>query len=123
MKWFLVRYIYEIVCGDGNYKSQFDEQLRLMLALNSAEALEKAKESADSFHLPFKNCTGELVTWKFICIADLHEIQTPDDGAEIASIMHEPIDVPAFLDQVEKRQTFLKEHIQITTSELDCFDN
>lgn len=123
MKWFLVRYIYEIVCGDGNYKPQFDEQLRLMLALSTTEALLKAEETAHSFQPPFKNCSGELVTWKFICIADLHEIQTPDDGAEIASIMHEPVDVSAFLDQIEKRQAFLKEHIQLTTTELDCFDN
>jgi hypothetical protein len=94
-----------------------------MLALNSAEALLKAEETANSFHPPFNNCSGELVTWRFICIADLHEIQTPDDGAEIASIMHEPIDVSAFLDQIEKRQAFLKEHIQLTTTELDCFDN
>jgi hypothetical protein len=37
--------------------------------------------------------------------------------------MHEPTDVSAFLNQIEKRQAFLKEHIQLTTTELDCFDN
>jgi len=123
MKWFLVRYIYEIVCGEGNYRPQFDEQLRLMFAIDCNEAFLKAELAADNFYPPFENCYGEMVTWKFICIADLHEIQTPEDGTEITSVMHEPIDVTAFLDQAEKRQAFLKERIQLTTTELDCFDN
>ena len=111
MKWFLVKYIYQIVSGTGNYDVQFDEQLRLMLAGDKNEALCKAEAIADNFHPPFKNCKGELVTWKFICVADLHEIQAPGDGAEVTSILHEPDDVSAFLKAVEKREAYVKEKV------------
>jgi len=112
MKWFLVRYIYQIVSGDGNYNAQFDEQLRLIMATNANTALRKAEDLANGFQPPFRNCRNEMVTWKFLCIADLHEIQMPEDGAEVASILHEPSDVPSFLDVIEQRNAFLKEHIQ-----------
>lgn len=112
MKWFLVKYIYQIVSGEGNYNAQFDEQLRLMQAANVNDALKKAEEQADGFQPPFKNCKGEVVSWKFICIADLHEIQMPEDGAEVTSILHEPDDVPAFLNTIEQRKLFLQQHIQ-----------
>lgn len=112
MKWFLVKYIYQIISGEGSYNAQFDEQLRLMMASNVSDALKKAEDHANGFQPPFKNCKGETVTWKFICVADLHEIQIPEDGAEVTSILHEPIDVPAFLDVIEQRKTFLQQHIK-----------
>ena len=69
MKWYLVKYIYEIVCGEGKYNVQFDEQLRLMMAENKQDALRKAEMLAAHFHPPFENCKGEKVSWKFVCIA------------------------------------------------------
>lgn len=111
MKWFLVRYIYQIISGEGTYHAQFDEQLRLMMAASANEVLKKAEEMAEGFQPPFKNCKGEVVTWKFMCIADLHEIQMPEDGAEVTSILHEPNDVPAFLNTLEQRKAFVQEHI------------
>lgn len=121
MKWFLARYIYQIVSGDDNYISQFDEQMRLINALNSNEALIKAEAMAEGFHPPFKNCKGEPVVWKFICIADLHEISAPDNGAEVASILHEPADAAGFLSEVEKRKAYLKQHMKLKTSETELF--
>lgn len=112
MKWFLVKYIYQILSGTSSSSAQFDEQLRLLLALNSYEALKKAEEMANSFQPPFTNCMGDEVRWKFLCVADLHEIQIPEDGIEVASILHEPNDVPAFLNAVEQRRVFLQKHIE-----------
>ena len=113
MKWFLVKYIYEIVCGEGKYNTQFDEQLRLMMATNKAEALHKAEAAADNFHPSFENCKGETVSWKFVCIADLHEISTPGDGVEITSILHEPNDLSLFMAEVDKQKAFLLQQVGI----------
>ncbi|HKG08837.1 MAG TPA: DUF4288 domain-containing protein [Pedobacter sp.] len=112
MKWFLVKYFYQIISGDGNYNTQFDEQLRLIIASSANDALKKAEDMADGFQPPFKNCNNEMVTWKFICVADIHEIQMPEDGAEVASILHEPNDVASFLDAIAQRKAFLKQHIE-----------
>lgn len=110
MKWFLVRYIYQIISGEGNHNVQFDEQLRLMTAMNCGDAISKAEGLADGFQPPFKNCKGEEVIWKFISVADVHEIPTPVDGIEITSILHEPRDVPAFLIEIDRRKTFLNDN-------------
>ena len=32
MKWYLAKLVYRIICGEGNHKPQFDEQLRLIYA-------------------------------------------------------------------------------------------
>ncbi|MEJ2881991.1 DUF4288 domain-containing protein [Pedobacter sp. GR22-6] len=107
MKWFLVKYIYEIISGVGTYKAQFDEQLRLIKALSFGDAFGKAEGLAQGFHMPFTNYKGETVQWKFVGIADMYEIEYPGDGAEVSSVVHEPNDVQGFLNYVDQRRVFL----------------
>lgn len=121
MKWFVVRYIYQIITGEGHHASQFDEQLRLTVAEDCDEALLKAERQAETFHHPFRNCNGEMVTWNFICVADLYEIQRPEDGAELASVLHEPEDVNAFLDSVNKHKSFLQLLLPFSTPSIKLF--
>lgn len=121
MKWFVARYIYQIVTGDGNHAPQFDEQLRLVVSADKGEALCKAESQAESFHNPFRNCLGDMVTWNFICIADLYEIQSPTDGAELASVLHEPADVSAFLDHVNQHKVFLQQLLPFSTPPIKLF--
>ena len=113
MKWFLVKYIYEIVCENGKYNLQFDEQLRLMMAENKQDALRKAACSAEHFQPSFENCKGEKISWKFVCIADLHEISAPGDGVEITSVLHEPNDLGSFMAEIDKQKAFLFEQVGI----------
>jgi hypothetical protein len=121
MKWFVVRYIYQIITGDGNHASQFDEQLRLTVAGDSDEALSKAEKLAEGFHQPFRNCRGEMVTWNFICVADLYEIQSPADGAELASVLHEPDDVEEFLANVNRHKSYLLQLLPFSTPSIKLF--
>lgn len=121
MKWFVARYIYQIITGEGNHAPQFDEQLRLIVSTDSNEALCKAESQADSFHNPFRNCRGDLVTWNFICVADLYEIQSPADGAELASVLHEPDDVNVFLDNVNQHKSFLDQLLPFSTPSIKLF--
>ena len=121
MKWFVVRYIYQIITGEGEHASQFDEQLRLTIAESCDEALLKAESQAGNFHQPFRNCNGEMVTWNFICVADLYEIQSPADGAEVASVLHEPDDVDAFLENVNQHKSYLQELLPFSTPSIKLF--
>jgi hypothetical protein len=121
MKWFVVRYIYQIITGVGNHAPQFDEQLRLMVSADSAEALLKAEAQAAGFHLPFRNCKGEMVRWNFICVADLYEIDSPADGAELASVLHEPLDVAAFLATVNQHKSYLQELLPDSSPSIKLF--
>ncbi|MDQ3846676.1 MAG: DUF4288 domain-containing protein [Bacteroidota bacterium] len=38
MNWYLTKIIYRIICGNGDHKAQFDEQLRLVEASSKQEA-------------------------------------------------------------------------------------
>ncbi|MES2513626.1 MAG: DUF4288 domain-containing protein [Bacteroidota bacterium] len=109
MKWFAVKYIYQIISGEGNHRPQFDEQIRLLISESSSDALFKAQALARKFHQTFLNFRGEEVIWKFIGIADLHEIQDPHDGLEVASVIHEPANLKEFMDHTNKRKAFLTE--------------
>ncbi|AOM75882.1 DUF4288 domain-containing protein [Pedobacter steynii] len=113
MKWFVLRYIFQIISGDGNYASQFDEQLRLIQAVDAQDALQKGEGQSENFHRPFRNCNGELVKWEFICIADLYEIEPPGHGSEVGSVLHEPKDMVVFLDELKRREAFLHQSIYI----------
>lgn len=108
MKWFIVKYLYQIVIGEQKQHGQFDEQTRLIIAFDRAEALQKAEQIAGSFHEPFENCSGERVHWKFICIESLREIDPPYDGQELCSALHEPADVNGFLDLAYKHKKYLE---------------
>ena len=44
MNWYMAKIVYQIICGEGNHKPQFDEQLRLIEAPTENEALRKAQE-------------------------------------------------------------------------------
>lgn len=115
MKWFALRYIFQIVSGDGSYAPQFDEQLRLIHASDANDALSKGESQASGFHKPFRNCNGELVKWEFICIADLYEIEAPQDGVEVSSVVHEPANLTNFMDELRRREAFVQQHIFIET--------
>jgi hypothetical protein len=108
MKWFIVKYLYQIVIGEREQHGQFDEQTRLIVAFDRAEALLKAESLAGGFHETFENCGGERVHWKFICIEGLREIDAPHDGQELCSSLYEPKDVSEFLNHAYKQKQFLE---------------
>lgn len=97
MKWFLATIVYRIICGSGNHKPQFDEQLRLVTASDVHQALQKAtafgKDGADSFH----NQNRQLVQWQFINVSELHELHEVTDGAELHSAIREVENAEAFI--------------------------
>lgn len=112
MKWFAVKYVYQIVSGEGNHTPQFDEQVRLLLSRSISEALLKAQGLARQFQESFKNIRGEQVSWEFVGIAGLHEIETPEDGVEVTSVIHEPKDAEAFKDHIDRCKSYLFDVIE-----------
>lgn len=112
MKWFAVKYVYQIVSGEGNHTPQFDEQIRLLLSRSITEALLKAQGLARQFQDSFKNIRGEDVSWKFIGISGLHEIEAPEDGTEVTSFIHEPTDAEAFKDHVGRCREYLSDVLE-----------
>ena len=103
MKWYLAKIVFQIICGDGNHIPQFDEQLRLISAVNEGEAFEKASEIGRNEQDSFYNLKQQLVRWNFINVLELYHLTELIDGAEVYSRISEVDDAEAYNTFVHKR--------------------
>ena len=110
MKWYLAKLVYRIVCGEGNHKPQFDEQLRLIYAEDDLHAFQKARTTGHHEEDLFLNNAQKLVHWKFIDVAELHPLNELTDGAEIYSRICEEDDADTYIKIIHKRAAHLLEN-------------
>ena len=108
MNWYLAKIIYRIICGDGDHKPQFDEQIRLIAATGSEQALDKALSIGKQEAQSFLNQQGKLVEWKFIDVAELYKITEMIDGAELYSRIQERDCPDLYIQQVHERAAFIR---------------
>ena len=108
MNWFLAKIVFRIICGDGDHKPQFDEQLRLIKAKSQEEAFEKAKSFGEKEQDSFMNVENKLVQWQFINVSELYRISELIDGAEMYSRIEEKEDGDSYTKIIHKKA----EHIQ-----------
>lgn len=112
MKWYVAKLVYQVICGDGLHKPQFDEQLRLINAHDEAVAYHKAYDTGVSEEVSFYNQKKEMVRWKFINISELIYLNKLTDGAEIYSRINEVEDAIAYTNFVNMKADSIK-HGQI----------
>jgi len=103
MNWYLAKLIFQVRSGEGTHTPQFDEQCRLIRADEVEWAYEKATVLGRLDESNFLNDCNELVTWKFIEVADIHKIEMMEDGAQLYSTTQEPIDADAYIHEVKRR--------------------
>ncbi|MBX9783161.1 MAG: DUF4288 domain-containing protein [Chitinophagaceae bacterium] len=107
--WYLVKLVFQIICGNGNHTPQFDEQLRLIAANNSRRAIEKAKQlAADETHI------NDFVQWKFIAVTDVYPFNKLLDGAELFSRVTEEEQEAAYLHTLQLKANDTLQHLLIT---------
>lgn len=112
MKWFVAKLIFEIKT-DGRYP-QFDEQLRIIEAINEELALEMAYQIGIMQKEAIVDIKDNLVTWKFIAVTEIQGIDDVKHGTEIHYKIAEPEQADQYLAlvaekaaQLKKRQTNL----------------
>ena len=103
MNAYLAKIVYRIVCGNGKHTPQFDEQLRLVYAENDEEAILSATEIGKKEEHSFLNQNQNLVCWQFINIADLVPLERFADGAEVFSVIKEPVNADVYIDYIHKK--------------------
>ena len=109
MNWYLVKMIFQIICGNGGHKPQFEEQLRLVLANDEEEAIAKTNCIALQEEETFLNESKQLVQWKFIAATDIYPLQTGMDGAALFSRISEEENATMFIHATKLRsQDLLK---------------
>lgn len=101
--WYLVKIVFRIICGNGNHKPQFEEQLRLITAASAGEATEKARQLISAERVQF-----EKVAWKFIAITDVYLFTNLLDGAELFSQITETDYDLAFIQAQQLKEKTLQ---------------
>jgi hypothetical protein len=107
MNWFLVKLVYQIICGEGMHMPQFDEQLRIIVAGDEAEALSKAAVIGEAGSEAFFNHSDKLVQWKFVNVAELHRMSEWIDGAELYSSVLETDNADDYISFVNDKASRL----------------
>jgi hypothetical protein len=103
MNWYLAKIVYQINCGDGRHTSQFDEQLRLIAAMDKEQAFLKAQQAGKAGEEKFVNQKEQLVQWQFINVSELYRLSSMIDGAELYSRIEERDHAGAYIDMVHKK--------------------
>ncbi len=107
MQWYLAKLVYQILCGDGEHKPQFDEQLRLISATDSLHAFFRAQQVGEKEQDHFLNQQMLPVQWKFIEVCELHVLSELSDGAELYSRIAEADDAVNHIRELRTRASDL----------------
>jgi hypothetical protein len=107
MNWYVAKIVFRIISGDGNHHAQFDEQLRLISAENDCEAFEKASHIGFMNQDSFLNNQSEPVRWRFIDVAELNQLGSLEDGAELYYHIHETADAGLYEAWAHHRSSLL----------------
>lgn len=84
--------------------AQFDEQIRLIKAPDSAAAYEKAVYLAMEEEGDVQNINGSIIHWTFVGINRLLEISALSDKSEIFSGTRETFLPEAYEDRIKEQQ-------------------
>jgi hypothetical protein len=103
MNWYVAKIVYRIICGGGDHAAQFDEQLRLVSAIDKEQAFFKARHYGMKEEKVFRNVKRELVRWKIINVIDPHDMEEIADGVELYSRIEEKDDGDAYVDIVNDK--------------------
>jgi CCR4-NOT transcriptional regulation complex NOT5 subunit len=117
MNRYLAKIVYEIRCGEGNQNGQFDEQLRLIVALSKEEAFFKAQSIGQNEEEIFFNQKQQLVQWKFINVAELYKLSELIDGAELYSRIEESEYPDSYINMIHKKAEQI-----LSTNSLEILD-
>lgn len=109
MNWYLTKIVFRIICGEGQHTPQFDEQLRLVSAIDESEAFQKATTIGHREQDDFYNHEQQLVQWRFVNVAELYKLSGLLDGAEMYSRIHEIDDPESYIDLVNRRAEHIRD--------------
>ena len=110
MKWYMAKIVYQIICGEGDHTSQFDEQLRLIHAENNIHAFHKARNIGKQEEDCFLNYVNKPVHWKFIDVAEIHLLDVLADGAEVYSKICEDESPDIYIRSIRLKAAYLLEN-------------
>lgn len=109
MNWYTAKIIYNISIDNGQHKTQFDEQLRLIEAQTASDAFLKAKLLGKQGEYVFTNEQEQLVQWKMIDVSDVVFVGNKlEHGLEVYTSTHEESNADDYIDFVRQRARIIQ---------------
>jgi hypothetical protein len=108
MNIYLSKLVFNILIDNNKQAQQFDEQIRIIQAQDLESAFLKAKAVGKKEEETFLNEKNQLVSWKFIDVADIYPIQNYKDGEQIYSNTHEISDGDAFIKYTQEKSLLIQ---------------
>jgi len=103
MNWYLVKMLFQIVCGKGCHTPQIDEQIRIVEARDLVTAFHKSMDIGKKEDDCFLNESNIPVRWKFIGIGEVYLLNEMLDGAEMFSRIYEVEDTGRILSLIQQK--------------------
>ena len=115
MNWYTAKIIFRILINTDKQTPQFDEQLRLIAALDEKEAFAKAGFLGQKEDAVFFNDKNEMVRWQFIAVADILALSNIEDGIELYSKIEEANDAAEYIKIANQKSEaiFTKNAVQL----------
>jgi hypothetical protein len=104
-KFFIAKLIWQIKIPTTGLASEFDEQLRIVKAVDAANAIKKGVQIGHLNEETFINSKGQQVSWAFINVEFVKEIISFDDGNEICSQTIKVDDASQYIKDVHVKST------------------
>lgn len=111
MKWYLAKLVFRIICGEGDHTPQFEDQLRIFYAKDEMHAFYKARKAGEEEpEIVVADDDLRTVTWIFIDVAELMELESFSDGLEIFSRTYEMENSDSFIEMIRENGKRLYEN-------------
>lgn len=107
MNWFVAKIIFQIEGNDQTFP-QFDEQLRLIDAVNEELALEIAYQMGVMHQDEVQSRNQQTLRWKFVAVTELQHVGDLEHGKEIHYRITEPEETTSYLEMVNEKATSLR---------------
>lgn len=96
MNHYTAQIIYRIIC-DGVHSEQYEEQWRLIEALDERHAIQKSKEVGLKEEATFVDRHGRTISWQMIAVKEIVPIEIKDGSLLFSSVKEiEPIADPVW---------------------------
>lgn len=107
MNWYFIKMNFRIICGSGNHRPQFSEQLRVIEARDMFSAVEKAR----CFSLNEIQTLDGLIQWKLVAVTEVFVLSELADGAELSSTIIETDQAEDYIESMLLKESFLQQPV------------
>jgi hypothetical protein len=110
MYWYLAKIVFQVSCERGG-KIQFDEQLRLIQAEDEFQAYVKAQAAGLAEEERFADGHGKQVSWLFVSVSELKQLDPWSDGMMLHSTTEEPEEADSYRLQLRLRGASIRQRV------------